>query len=461
MVGALPGGRGHEWFVKGIGLQYSLSFLRVALIFCAFAISAPSLAQGGRVLFQKGVEAFQDGEFDEAAQTLEKARSSGYDTASLHYNLGVVYFRLERYRQSRSAFRRLLDSGDERLARYNLGLVAVASGENSRALQQFAVVYRANPGDKLGRLSRRQLAEIGYDFEQQDEEKRDWYLLSALSAGYEENIARLPDQGGTQLDSGFGEAVLAGGGFLLGDPSGGLRADASVYSRRYPGEEGVNTAAGQAEIGWSLGAGDGILRSGLGVIWYRLAGESRERRTRLALRYRTPGCLGLMRLERCQVRLTADEIYPARGLRPYEGTRYAARLRYRAYWSAWRLGLTYEAIVNNREDFLASDRFISLSPRRHSLEGGLRYRLLSNLYSEASLGWRYSRYQNPHIFLIKGTIVQGTRKDHRLTYGLSLDWSVSKRWSVLLDWQYQDNISTLRRYEYDQQEISTGVEVRF
>ena len=83
----------------------------------------------GRSDFEAGVDAFSEGELTKALALFEQARAVGMNTPPLLYNMGVVYFRLGRHELAESVFQELLDTPHAALARYNLGLVKLASSQ--------------------------------------------------------------------------------------------------------------------------------------------------------------------------------------------------------------------------------------------------------------------------------------------------------------------------------------------
>ena len=61
-----------------------------------------------RTSLEQGVQAFRNGDYEQALQHFGHARELGVDTPGLHYNLGATYYRLGRYSESRGEFEQLL-----------------------------------------------------------------------------------------------------------------------------------------------------------------------------------------------------------------------------------------------------------------------------------------------------------------------------------------------------------------
>ena len=79
--------------------------------------------------FDAGVEAFRQGNLEEARIFFERARAAGTNSPSLLYNLGVVYFRLGDLGSAETVFLTLLETPHAPLAYYNLGLVKQRMGK--------------------------------------------------------------------------------------------------------------------------------------------------------------------------------------------------------------------------------------------------------------------------------------------------------------------------------------------
>ena len=100
----------------------------VALLVCAALRCAGAAAQDAPA-FERGIAAFQSGDYAAALQSFLEAQRAGLDTAGLHYNLGATYYRLQRYPEAEREFQALArDPAWAALAGYNLGLIALCLG---------------------------------------------------------------------------------------------------------------------------------------------------------------------------------------------------------------------------------------------------------------------------------------------------------------------------------------------
>ncbi|MFN2360004.1 MAG: tetratricopeptide repeat protein, partial [Marinobacter sp.] len=201
----------------------------LAIFFIALMIPATAAMardSDGAADFEAGVEAFSNDQLPEARAHFERARASGLDTPSLLYNLGVVYFRLGRYDEAEAVFMELLDTPHAGLARYNLGLVKRAGGDEQAARQWFEQAAGPESPEKVRALARRQLEEAqpgrfdGID--------ASGYLAAA--GGYDDNIAGTPDDASTNQSGAFAD-LLATGHLRMGN---GVRLLGVAYARQYP-----------------------------------------------------------------------------------------------------------------------------------------------------------------------------------------------------------------------------------
>lgn len=446
----------------GVAFLLQLFKTPLALGLAMFLASTGASAQwvDANTLFRYGVEAFQQGQPDEARLYLEHARNQGMNSQSLYYNLGVVYYQLERYTDASAAFRELLDTDSQALARYNLGLIALKQDDPTAARASFRAVLDADAAENLATLAERQLARLGEAVPVSGTEKS-WFGYTAFSSGYETNIGLFPDSARSEVDAAFAEAVVAGNGFLWGDAEAGLRTDLGYYGRHYISEQDFNSDVGQFGVSWVQAAGPGRVRVGAGGSWLFRAGSAQERHARLLLEYLQGGCLGWFQTEFCRIRFTATEVVAEPEYQAYDGQLYRLDGRYQVIWQRWKGRLDYRGELNDRKDLSTAREFYSLSPERHQLELAVSYPVLSELELGLSLGARYSEYQDPHRLAVpEGTLVI-VRSDTRLQAGLDARWQLGSGWALIANYQYKRNASNIDRYDYSNQFGDLGVEVSF
>ncbi len=441
-------------------LQLFKSPLVLGCLLVLASTSVPAQWADTDTLFQYGVEAFQQGQFDEARLYLENARNQGLDSPSLSYNLGVVYYQLERYDEAAESFRQLLDTDSHALASYNLGLIALKQEDTGAAKAAFRVVIEANAAENLNTLAERQLARLGEPGLDGADEKR-WFGYAALSGGYESNIGLFPDSARSDVSAAFFETVLAGNGYLWGAAEAGVRGDFGIYRRQYVSEQDFDSDVGQLAMSWVQAAGPGSVRLGAVGAWLYRGGSAQEQHARLLAEYQQGGCVGWFAAERCRIRFTAAEVMAEPEYDPYDGQFYRLDARYQVLWQGWKGQLDYRAEYNDRDDLTTSTEFYSLSPQRHQLEMRVSYPVLSALELGLSTGVRYSKYRDSSRLVVPGGTAVIRRSDTRLQTGLDARWSLGNGVALMATYDYKTNASNIDRYDYSNQSVDAGVEISF
>lgn len=438
-------------------LQLFKSPLVVGLLLILMGPGAFAQSTDANTLFRYGVQAFQQGQLEEARLYLEHARRQGLDSHSLTYNLGVVYYRLAQYEEAKAAFRELLNTDSRALASYNLGLIALKQQDDDTARAAFQAVMAAEAAENLTSLAERQLNRLGASAA----EDKVWFGYAAINAGYETNIGLFPDSARSEVDAAFAETVVAGNGYIWGGSDRGVRGDLGYYGRHYISERDFNSDMGQAGLNWIQQAGPGQLRLGGGGRWLMRGGSLQEKHAHILVEYRQGACLGLFDVERCRLRFTAAEIVAEPEYDAYDGQQYRLEARYQSIWQRWKAELDYRGELNDRQDLATGTEFYSVSPQRHELAMKLSYPVMASLNVGVSTGVRYSEYRDPHRL----TVPQGTlviqRSDTRLQAGLEAVLAIGGGASLLAGYDYKNNDSNIARYDYSNQSVDLGIEVSF
>lgn len=442
----------------------------IGLLLCVALAPLPVLAEGSsstqdnaRQQMQAGIVAFNRGDLEQARSLLEAASAQGLESSALHYNLGVVYYRLERYGLAREQFRILLGTPHEDLARYNLGLVAQAQGHDREARNWFQQVAQSAQQEKLRRLARLQLQSGATA---STPAPRSWLGFAALTTGYEDNLALLPDSAASDRSDSFSELVLAGQGPVLKLAESASAADtlnlsASLFRRHYHVESDFRSDAARLGLAW-VSRGPLVRREiGLQQSHFRVGGESREWHSSLVLRYRHDDCSAGAADSRCDLSLTVSRVSPFSAFEAYEGMRYLARAGYRRDWNNWRASARLGLEFNNRDDIRDGDQFVSVSPRRQKVSLGLDYLGWSTWALGTELGYRYSDYPDAYRLAAGPDRESGRRVDHRYSAELTADYVLSAAWTVTALAGYRHNESSLKQYRYTNQVYQVSLEYLF
>lgn len=406
--------------------------------------------------FRKGVELFQQGSLTAARQHLEAARAAGLDSLTLHYNLGVVYYRLGQLDAAEKAFSRLLSSPHDSLARYNLGLIALARNDKAAAYEYFLVVRASDGPEKLRELARTRLVEIGHQRPASRPSPRRFYLSAA--GGYDSNIAGLPETATTQEGGLFLDAVVAGSTRVRGGRDAGWDLEAVFFGRDYPDDRDYNTRFLQGKLARSEQEADHTWQLGAVVSQSWFGSDPFETRYGLEGIKAWPECPLALPVDDCDVSLAAARVDGGSAFSAYDGQWYRLRGRADRRIGDWAFEGKYLWELNDREDMASGSQFISVSPQHHAVELVARYGLRADFDVGALGGFRYSRYQDSHRFLEGDVLRVKRRSDRRWEAGSFAELGLSRRWLLRSEWLFRDNNSTLDSYSYQRHTFMVTLE---
>ncbi len=110
----------------------------LALLFCCFGYAWTLSAQSPEARLANARQAYEGKRYAESAEIYEALLTEGYRDATLYYNLGNAYFRLDSLARARLAYERarLLSPGDEDTAR-NLDVLAERLPDQFEAIPAF------------------------------------------------------------------------------------------------------------------------------------------------------------------------------------------------------------------------------------------------------------------------------------------------------------------------------------
>ncbi|AOY90271.1 hypothetical protein BKP64_12650 [Marinobacter salinus] len=393
-----------------------------------------------------GVERFQSGDLEEARKVFEAARAGGIETVSLNYNLGVVYYRLGQYSAAEASFRKLLSTDHRILASYNLGLVALATGNRASARDWFLEVSAPASPEKLRRLALIQLETLSAEPGSRWPAAGIGYL--ALSAGYDSNIAGLPESVTSSQGGAFVDALAAGSIDLSVLEGGRLALEGAAYARQYPSKNSYNTELMEGKLAWSRNLDASSIGGALTLSQSWFDSDEFERRFGIEGGRRWQTCPGQFMFTDCSLSLAFAQVTGGSEFESYDGQFYRLGLSAVRRSGDWRLRGQYSWEVNDRRDLQAGDQFVSVSPEHHKVELTGSY----DLRPAVTAGWigsfRYSRYRDSHVLLVDGALVTERRTDKRVEAGLFLESRLDERWLLRVEWTVLDNVSGISRYSY-------------
>lgn len=399
--------------------------------------------------FRKGQQAFREGQYQQALEWFQQARRGGLKNVAIHYNLGVTYYRLGRYRKAESAF--LTTARYPRmapLAWYNLGLVKQKQGDREAAAKWFRKARDESRDPKLRRLAAERLAAL----------KSRWQSFASAGIGYDDNITLLSDV--VNIPSGradnFLELYASTRGILSGSRQDGILLKAGAFTDQYTSlsqydytELNIGLYKTRPLDKWATESGLRLSRSNYGGRGYlRILGlELRGKRT-------------LSPATRLQLRLRLRDLQAVDNIYDYlSGSSYD--LRAAARWrpdSNNTLRAYYQFQNNNRNDrVIDAANFRSASPQRHRLRISWRHKLRPDWKIRLAAEYRMSRYQTDN--LEAGVPVR--RKDDRLRGLFEASHKLNRQTDLIFSYLYTDNSSTISRYDYQRNVLMAAVQYTF
>jgi tetratricopeptide (TPR) repeat protein len=180
----------------------------LTLVACLAAGTA--LAQSGPELFAEGNALVRSGVYRTALLRYREAAAAGVDTPLLHYNLGIVHYKLGNYAEAADEFARAASEPKlAALAQYNRGLVLRAAGDaagaaaafaaaedlaDKRALRKLAQAASQSLTRRVAAESQRPTAARRTPIEARERRAAELRLTAAARLGQDDNVYRAPSR---------------------------------------------------------------------------------------------------------------------------------------------------------------------------------------------------------------------------------------------------------------------------
>jgi Tfp pilus assembly protein PilF len=424
----------------------------VALLLC-IAPGRPAAATQDATAFDRGIAAFQAGDYAAALGAFLEAQSAGLDTPGLHYNLGATYYRLQRYPEAEREFMALARvPAWASLASYNLGLIAQRLGRPELAKRHFEEALRTTTDGKLRMLAATALGRL------EAASPTRAFAVASLAAGYDSNATLAPDAataGTSHQGDLFAEALAAGSYHVAGNAESRVDAQAGFLVRKYQDLHEFDQAGLRVGVShetdsgrWQTSAGGFFDAMYFGGDPFQRAGviEARARRRLgsggdLRGRYEyqhIAGGAGFEYLDGWQQQFTVDSGFALTS-------------------SIARIG--YQLELNNRRDLQQGADFFSFSPTRHSAFADLILPNLAGWWANVHGEYRFSRYPDPYV--LNGGTLEVEREDRRYGILVHAYRRLGGPWRAFADYSYYRNDSTIDTYDYRRYQVLAGVEIVF
>ena len=427
--------------------------------FCAVAVSLVLCMASGQAAaaqdaeaFDRGIAAFQAGDYGAALRSFLEAQRAGSDTPGLHYNLGATYYRLQRYSEAEREFQGLARSPAwTALASYDLGLIAQRTGRLELAKEHFAQALRTATDHKLRMLAATALGRL------ESATPTRVVAVASIAGGYDSNATLTPDAataGTSHQGDLFAESLAAASYRLGGNAASRLDAQAGFLLRQYQNlhqfdQTGLRLGlAHETDSGpWqtSLGGFFDTMYFG-GSPFQRAAVIDAGVRRRLGSGFlrglydgqHVDGGAGFEYLDGWQHQLSV-----------YAGFALAS--------SVMRVG--YQLELNDRRDLQQGADFLSYSPTRHLVFAIVALPNVAGWWAEVRGEYRFSRYDDPYVLNDGALVVK--REDNRYGIAVHAYRRLSGILRVFADGSYYRNDSTIDTYDYSRYQVLAGIEIVF
>ena len=384
------------------------------------------------------------------------------NTPRITYNIGVLYYKLKQYSESRTYFTKLLKVENyHALAQYNLGLLAYKSGDKKQAISWFERISehqtKYKTPEKLLQLATVQIKKLRTKKATKKTIKKKTkdklFKINSYVFAYYGHDDNLIDPNGN---------VITGDNFLNTYASVAMKfkkpplKDFSwrfgFYSKDHVNLGGYDYRVISSEIGkkfyrdnWRHGLGFRLDSSTYGVTDYQSTA-----RIELNTRYKKSSNQLAARYRYYDIQ-SEDPLYDA-----YEGSRQLVSLRYEKKFSAQKIRLTLDFETNDRADL----RTAGIVTTSYS---AARDTVALSWFSKLSDRWkmRLSLKSRDSLYNDFSTADNARRKEELKTTSLQFKYNLKKRWWFVADYSYSDNQSNIDRYSYSRNVSRVGISGSF
>lgn len=437
-------------------LKRTLKVAALVLLLLLVQGTVAASTESVQASFDTGVKAFRSGDYAQALRHFEHARRLGADTRRLHYNLGVTYYHLGRYGEAQSEFEWLARIPElAPLAHYNLGLLALKQGAADEARSRFDITASTAQDPKLKALAETQLVDL-----QPVSKDQRWFGFVDVGAGYDDNVALVPDTAvvaPTGNDDSFAELMGGVVGRLSGNAENDLSFKASAFWLDYLDLDEFDQTSVRGGLSYRHRIGDWQTELyGFGDLIY-LDGDPFERIATLSYQGdRRISDHASLRLRARSAYIDADESFDS-----LTGWRNQLLGEVRKKRGSVSFQGGYEFEYNDRDDRNNGAEFSSVSPLRHRLFLKVKRDIANNTEIFLAGDYQYSRYRDPNR-TVSGTLVtEKTRKDNRYKARVGIDYFLTREWIVSGEYQYTRNDSNFDDFDYNSNRYMVRLERLF
>ena len=471
------------------------------MLTATLVFSTAALAETGEYYLKEGIVAFKEGRYQDAVAYFVRARKNGVSTSNVSYNIGASYYKMNQYRQAKTAF---MDAAKnekyQKFSWYNLGLVERKLGNKEEALKWFRKTLTAKGSSKIDALANQmiqQLAPSEATTQSSPKDSRDSREISTpgskpssslnatgdkfatldtglgyadyvatlaldrkeqkrhtkrvkrarkvrggvdLAYGYDDNVISASNNSSTGLASNYAE-VLGYVDIPLGQ---NFTLTGDIYSQSFQDVNSQNFKLYKFGIHYTTRIGD--LRVTPSLIYGQSKFGSVDYQDIIDYRVKVVKRLGKGKKFLFRFRYSDIEAADPSFIQ-YEGDRQQYRFEYKTRVALGKLRFRYQIESNDRNNTTTRD----YSPTRHDFRIRLRRKVFAGLDLNTEVQYRISNYDPTAQ---AGTNPAGfEREDDRIRFKLDVSKRLNKQWKVGFLWVYTDNESNSAIDTYNKNDI--------
>lgn len=437
------------------GITLSRAWAGLLLLVAAAPLHAQT--ERGAVFYSDALVAMRGEDYGAALKLFAKAQQAGLDSATLHYNRGVAYYKLGDYQHAKGEFLKA-EPGSESapLVHYNLGLTTYRMGQTGEARQWFAKVSNETSNQQLTDLADDMVARIDEKSPVESkpaETERSWRLSADLLYGHDDNVTLENSDlsTSTRLKDSYLDLYAALRYQISGDTERGYWGQLSASSLQY--HQYGNYDYTQYDAGLFRDGRYGALdtRAGLRVSRSYIGGNDYLQKYMARVQADYP----LDELQTLRLRYDLSRYDPVDSNYDYlAGLKGALNLE-----SLWRIGgrkytIGYELENNSRDDYSSGANFISYSATRQEFSASVSLPVAASWQITFGGDYRRSRYNDADI--ING-VSTSRRQDDRWRTNISAEYRLTPQFDLVGEYHYTNNDSNFVVRRYQRNQYSLGV----
>jgi tetratricopeptide (TPR) repeat protein len=403
---------------------------------CLLSSSVFSQSRTAIASFEQGRSAFEREDYSAALESFEAALAGQMTGPAVHYNIGVAAYRLQRYDRARVAFEEVARTpAMAAIARYNLGLIAKAQGDDRKASEAFGQAYASTEDERLRSLARAQLDSLETP---SAAPAINWVGFGASGIGYDDNVtlsANGQALGIAREGDVYGDTQLAGSVTL----SRSWRLDADASFLNYADLDEFDQRGFGAGGRYRFASGDWTWDAGAQLGTTYLDSDRFDVRQAIYVQALRPLTTSLTVRGRYRFsNVDGGDQYP--GL---DGFRHELTARLIKSGPTWTASLAYLLDITDYNS-------AALSATRNELLADARTTLTEKWRAWAALSYRQSDYDDPAF---------GSENRTELT--VAAERALSERWMLVMQYSLTDNDADVGAFAYRRNRVFAGVEAIF